>query len=72
MCFSGLVVESIGSEDHLFAVLDNWFTGCKNAKSAFIGVMDSQLVAVQLKFAICTIFNKNSRLSNSSSNDAIL
>lgn len=72
MCFSGLVIESIGGEDYLVTVLDDWLTGCKNAESAFIGVMDSQLMAVQFKLAICTIIDKNSRLCNSSSNDAIL
>lgn len=59
MLFSLRVLESIGAEDNLVAVLDDGFAGNEYIESAWVGVVDSELMAVEFKVTILATFNEH-------------
>jgi len=66
------ILKSISTKDHLIAVFNDSFTCNKNVESAFVGIVNTQLMAIQLKFAVMTIIDKDCRFGDSSSDDTVL
>lgn len=62
--FSVVVVEAVGSEGDLVAVFDDGFAGCQDMESAAVGVVDSELVGVQLEGAVSAVIHEHSGFGN--------
>jgi hypothetical protein len=65
------VLEGVGSEDDLIAELDDGLAGDEDGKSAVVGVVDSQLVAVDLQMAARAAVHEHCRLRQCRSDRAI-
>ena len=59
MNLSLLVVKGIGTEDDSIAVLYDGLACNVNVESAIVGVMNSQLMAVQLESTVFTVVHKD-------------
>ena len=64
------IVEGVGAEDHAVAILDDGLAGDEDVKPAVEGVVDAQLVAVELEPAIRAVVHENRRLGDCASDDA--
>lgn len=66
------VVEAVGSKDNLITIFDDRLTGYKNMKFTLVGVMDSELMAIELESNIGTVVDKYSRFCDSCADNAVL
>ena len=64
------IVEGVGAEDHAVAILDDGLAGDEDVEPAVEGVVDAQLVAVELEPAIRAVVHENRRLGDCASDDA--
>ena len=72
MFLSVRVFESVCAKDYFVAVFDNGFASDEDVEPALKGIMDSQLMTVQLKFTVMAIVDKNSRFGNTCLDDTVL
>lgn len=65
------VLKPIRTEGDFFTIFDDGLAGDVNKEMAFVGVVNPQLMAAQLKYAVVAVVNKNCGFGNCSSNGAI-
>lgn len=66
------VLERIGAENDLTAVFDNRFACDVDVECAFGRAVDSQLMAVELEFAVSAVVHKDSGFGDCGPNDTVL
>ena len=67
-----LVVEGVGSEHHVVAILDDGLAAREDPESALVGVVYSKLVAVEFKVAVPAVVHEDRRLGQRSPHAAVL
>lgn len=64
------IVEGVRTEDHAIAIFDDGLACDEDVEFAVEGVVDPQLVAVELESAVLAMVHKNCRFGHCASNDA--
>ena len=72
MLLSVRIVESVGTKDHFIAIFDDGLACNEDVEPAFVGVVDSKLVAVQLEFAVMAVINEHCRLRDAGLYNTVL